>query len=1042
MSENHHHHEHSEHKKNARPQVERDERYWMSLEQWGKDPAFQKLAEEEFMTSPLREEDNKEGGWARREFLKLMGASLALGTASCVRRPVQKIVPYAKQPEEVTLGAPNFYSSSWFDGTESFGTLVKTREGRPIKMEGNPNHPMNQGALSARAQAHVLSVYDPDRLQKPAHNLQRKGRTNFDSVAISWEDLDKKVIEQLTKGDVTLLTGHIGSSSTRKLITQFCQAHNVKHVVWEPLSTEDISQGQLKSYGTALTPNYRFDKAKVIVSIGADFLGTWLMPTAFTKQFSESRKNIVDMSELVVFDSHYSLTGANADKRFRIKPSQQLDVVMALLHEIIVKKGYSSFASDDKLKDILGHYANLSEKLGFKDSQALAKVAESLLKNKGKSLVVAGGPATQTTESLQLQIAVNLLNSILDNDGATVDYGAPLLGLNSSTEELNQLIEKMNDKKVKTLIVHNLNPTYYLGEDFNKALGNVDMVISTSGHLDETARRADLIAPDHHALENWSDVEVISGVASIQQPTIRPLYDTRSFQLSLITWSGLKFESAYDYVREFWKENYLSKSGKSNFEDFWYDVLQNGVFTYGSLEETRSSRSARIDELLKLTPIFKNGIELVLYPTVAIGKGDLANSSWLQELPDPVTKIVWDNYLSLSIATAESMKLKEGFLVDVTVNGITARLPVHIQPGLHDEVAALAIGYGRTAAGKVGTGVGYNAYVFAQFNKTQNAIPVYSSQMVKIDVAGGKYPIASVQTHHTMEGRKIVNEATLEEYLENKSAGLHKHHIFSIWPYHKYDGHKWGMTVDLNLCTGCNACVTACQSENNIPVVGKNYVIQGREMHWMRIDRYYTGEPAEADIVFQPVMCQHCDNAPCETVCPVIATAHSDEGLNEMSYNRCVGTRYCVNNCPYKVRRFNWFNYRKEFPESEKMAFNPEVTVRMRGVMEKCTFCVQRIKSGKDRAKQESRPVKDSDVVSACQQSCPTNAIVFGDLNNPESQVTKLFKNDPRGYALLEEFHAAPSVRYLTKIRNNKDRRINSQEHAPSAQGTSSKGEH
>jgi molybdopterin-containing oxidoreductase family iron-sulfur binding subunit len=1038
--EHDHQHDHgdNEKKKAARPKVERDERYWLSLEQWGSDPEFQKLAEQEFLSSPLKE-DGKEGGWARREFLKLMGASLALGSAGCLRRPVQKIVPYLKQPEELTLGKANYYTSSWFDGTEAFGMLVKTREGRPIKVEGNPLHPLNKNALSARAQAHLLSMYDPDRITGPIKNILRGDRGNGESVSTKWEDLDKEILEQLKKGDVYILTGHLASPSTRKLVKDFAKSFNAKHVMWEPLAPEEVRKGQQASYGAEIVPNYRFEEAKTIVSIDADFLGTWLTPTRFNRQFAEGRKDIVNMSELVVFDSNYSLTGANADKRFKIKPSQQLDVAMGLLYELIVKKGQSSLAGNPEFKNVLSAYANTSEKLGFKDQNALSKVAESLLKNKGKSIVVAGG--INSPDAVALQVAVNTLNSILENDGTTVDYAHPLIGLESSTSDLLNLMALMGEKKVKTLIVHGTNPSYYLGDDFNKALASVQMVISTADRQDETGKRSNFILPDLHVVENWGDVEVLSGVVSIQQPTIRPLYDSRAFQMSLITWGKLTgdasfqpFETYYDYVRNFWKENYF-KNAKGNFEEFWYEILQKGVLSTWTEASKLSVRSPKIDLLLKAKPVVKNGFELVVYPTVHLGKGELANIGWLQEMPDVMTKIVWDNYLSLSVATADSMKLHEGYLLDVEVNGVKARLPVHIQPGLHDDVATIALGYGRTAAGKLGNGVGYNSYQFVTF---KDQMPVYSAQMIKIDVAGGKYPLACVQGHHSMEGRSIVNEATLNEYIENKSAGLHKHHVFSIWPYHKYDGHKWGMSVDLNVCTGCSACVVACQAENNIPIVGKDYCIQGREMQWIRIDRYYTGDPSDAEVVFQPIMCQHCDNAPCETVCPVLATVHSDEGLNEMVYNRCVGTRYCVNNCPYKVRRFNWFNFRKNMSESEKLALNPDVTVRVRGVMEKCTFCVQRIKAGKDAAKQESRELKDGDIVSACQQSCPTGAIVFGDLNDPNSAVAKAFNSEPRGYALLEEFNAAPSVRYLTKIRNNNEKAIASKAHDTEAK----KGEH
>jgi MoCo/4Fe-4S cofactor protein with predicted Tat translocation signal len=1027
------HHDHSPEieamKKAMRPQVERDERYWRSLEQWGKDPEFQKIAEQEFMSSPLREED-REDGWARREFLKLMGASLALGSAGCLRRPVQKIVPYAKQPEEVTLGQALHYSSTWFDGSEAFGLLVKTREGRPIKFEGNPNHPVSRGALSARGQAYLLSCYDPDRLQGPKQNLQRKDRGNAETVSITWSSLDEKVKSAVAKGGTYLLTGHLASPTLRQMIKDFQVSTQAQHVVWEPTSPDAITRGQEASYGTALVPSYRFDRARTIVSIDADFLGTWLTPTAYNRQFADGRRDVVGMSELVVFDSNYSLTGANADKRIKIKPSQQLTVAMGLLYEVVVKAGLSGLAGNAALKESLSAYANSAEMLGLKDSQALAKIAQSLIKAKGEGLVVAGGMAAQTEEALQLQVAVNALNSALGNDGYTVVYSQSQVALNGSASELLSLIDAMNAGKVKTLIIHGVNPVYFIGEKFTAALAKVETVVYTGSHMDETAIKADFVATDHHSVEAWGDSEAVQGVFAIQQPTIRPMYETRSILVGLAQWAAgstplMKSESDYDAVRTFWKEKVMAVAGKSSFEDFWLEVLQKG--SVGSVIDDRANaRNANVEKLQGVKPVNKNGFELVLYPTVQVGQGELANIGWLQELPDPVTKIVWDNYASISMGTAEKMGLSEGDKIEleVVVDNKATKLqaPIHIQPGLHDDVVAVAVGYGRTRAGKIGNGIGFNAYPLVAF---KNNSMISSGLLVNVKSTGEKYTLANVQGHHTMEGRAIVIEATLKEYLEDKSAGIHKHKIFSIWPYHRYDGHKWAMAVDLNVCTGCSACVVACQSENNVPIVGKKYVLQGREMHWIRIDRYYTGEPSDAETVFQPVMCQHCDNAPCETVCPVLATVHSDEGLNEMVYNRCVGTRYCVNNCPYKVRRFNWFNYRKDMQKPENMAFNPEVGVRVRGVMEKCTFCVQRIKNVKDTVKQEGRELKDGEIKTACQQTCPTGAIVFGDVNDPKSQVSKMFKDDPRSYSLLEEFNAAPAVRYMTKIRNNNERIIN-----------------
>jgi len=1045
MSEMHHDHE-LEMKKALRPKIERDNKYWLSLEQWNNDPEFAKAAETEFLSSPLREKDGEEGGWARREFLKLMGASIAMASAGCIRRPVQKIVPYNKQPEEVTLGLANYYSSAYMEGSEGLAVLIKTREGRPIKIEANPGHPFSISGLNIRSQASLLNLYDPERLKGPQRNLFNEKKTNSQVIDVKWEDLDKKVVEQLKKGDVVILTGAISSPATRAVIGDFAQGFKAKHVVWDAISNEDVLAGQKASYGDEVIPAYRFDKAKMIVSIDADFLGTWISPTAFTNQFVEGRKDIKNMNRLVSFDSNYSLTGANADIRFKIKPSQQLDVVMGLLHEIIVKKGASGYAGNGSVKAALAPFADVAAKLGF-DAEIFAKVAADLLANRGQSVVVAGGLQAMTEKSKELQVAVNFLNSVLDNEGKTVDAKGGNSAVKGSYADLISLVQDMKNGKVKTLIVHRVNPGFVLPEElgFADAAKKVEMVLYTGDRIDETGVFADYIVPDNHALESWNDAELANGVYTICQPAIRPMYDTRSFQLSLMTWAYLanqgparlrEYETFYDYLRVFWKSDIMPKVGKGkDFEDFWLETLQKGYA--GDISKGSSARSFKVEAFTAIKPAAAaSGYELVLYPTSQMGDGSLNNVAWLHELPDPITKIVWDNYVMVSLATAEKHQLKEGNVIELTVGEKKIELPIHIQPGLHDDVLAIAVGYGRTRVGKVGNGIGQNAFALASF---KDGKMIFAGQKAEFKKLHKKYELACTQGHHVMEGRNIVAEATLKDYNKKKDAGIHRHHTWSIWSGHEYSGHKWGMAVDLHTCTGCSSCVIACQSENNVPVVGKRYVLEGREMHWLRIDRYYTGNPADAEAVFQPILCQHCDNAPCETVCPVLATVHSDEGLNDMVYNRCVGTRYCANNCPYKVRRFNWFNYAKLIEKPLHMALNPSVGVRTRGVMEKCTFCVQRIHDAKTLARNEKRQLKDGDVKTACQTACPAGGIVFGDLNDPNSAVAKIFKTEERGYALLEEWHAKPSVRYLSKIRNNDKETTGGHDNG---HGTAKQGEH
>ncbi len=1019
------------------PETQRSSGYWQSLEEFYKDPSFQDSLNAEFMSSPLREDQADDAsdsaqGWQRRDFLKLMGASMALSATSCIRRPVQKIIPYNTQPEEVTFGIPNFYTSTYFDGNEALGLLVKTREGRPIKIEGNPSFPLNKGGASVRAQASLLNLYDPERLKGPQKNLFRKDRGNKDTVGIKWENSDKEVSEQLKKGKVALLTGSIVSPSTNAVVKDFCQAFGADHYQWEVLNHEEVRAGQSASYGEGTVPFYRFDLAKVIVSIDADFLGDWQNSTSYARQFSTARKDIKNMNKLISFDSTMSLTTSNADIRFRIKPSQQLLVVMNLIAEM-KKLGLSVPAS---LENSLSSYTSAFAELKI-DSKLFQKMAKDLYEARGKGLVVAGGVQTHTSSSVALQIAVNFLNSALGNEGQTVRGAAGNNSLKSSSDDMARLIEKMEQGQITTLIIHRVNPVYGWvdGKRFAEATKKVEMVVTTTDRMDEVAQLAHLVLPDNHALENWGDAEFNNGLFAIQQPTISAMYDTRSFQFNLMTWCFeanrgpkriLDFESYYDYLRNIWKTEIYPQQGRGqSFDEFWQGLLQKGFvgdLQRAGFEGAVSARNFR-SEALSQIPAYnaQSGYELVVYTKIALGDGTLANVAWLQELPDPVTKIVWDNYAMMSVAAAEKNKLKEGSQVSFTVNGKTMKLPVHIQPGLHDDVVAVSLGYGRTHVGKIGNGIGQSVVGWGKWDATSKMV-VYSGQKVELGAVEGVYRLACTQAHHSMEGRQIVVEATLNDYLKKPDANIHKHHIWSLWAGHKYNGHKWGMALDLNSCTGCSSCVIACQSENNIPVVGKKYVLQGREMHWIRIDRYYTGDAKNGDsigVVFQPVMCQHCDNAPCETVCPVLATVHSSEGLNEMVYNRCVGTRYCSNNCPYKVRRFNWFNYTKDIEAPTNMAMNPDVTVRIRGVMEKCTFCVQRIKDGKNKAKLENRPLKDGEIRVACQSACPTEAIIFGDLNDADSQVAKAFKDEPRSYALLEEWHAAPAVRYMSRIRNN-----------------------
>ena len=1005
--------------------VDKSPKYWLSLEQWSQDPEFQRLAENEFVSSSFSENGDM-GGTARRTFLKLMGASIALSSFGCVRRPAQKIVPYVSRPEDVTPGVANYYASSLMDGSEGFGIVVTTREGRPIKIEGNPDHPMNRGGMSARAHAHLLSLYDPERISGPKQNLLNDSRSNRDTIRTTWKKVDEVMKRQMSRGGVALLTGNMASPSTKKLIDELRTDKGVRHYTWEPITFDDHFEANEKSYGHPVVARPRFDKADYIVSVDADFLGTYLSPTEFSRDFAHGRKKLEHgMNRLVVFESLMSLTGSNADQRFQIKPSQRLDVVMSLVYEIVIKQGLSNHSKDPLVRQALQPYAHVSSILGLGASR-LRAVARELWKHRGRSLVLAGGLPTQ--RGVGLQIAVNFLNSVLGNEGQTVDATHPYTNIQSRSRDLSVLIKRMNVGEVKTLIIHGTNPCYGAPDQmgFNEAIKNVEMVVYTGDRVDETGAMAHYVLPDHHPMENWGDAEFQRGVYSIQQPTIRPMNETRAFQDNLLKWMGREI-SWYDFLRSHWK-NHIFKSGSlgkflkysdehfagGSFESAWTNLLQKGVWeAEGQSISPRKFLTSALGFLQIQRP--QRGIELALYASSGLRDGSMANVSWLQEFPDPVTKICWDNYATVSIKMAHDKNLHEGDVIQLKVSeGNFVTVPVHIQPGQHGSVIGLAIGYGRWAAGEVANQVGVRAYGLVSYEKGQG---VFAGRSVEIKKTNRHIALAGTQSHHSMEARQIVVEATLDQYKANPSANIHRHKIFNLWSGHEYKGYKWAMSVDLNSCTGCGACMVACQSENNIPTVGKKHLLNGREMHWIRVDRYYVGDPKDPSAVHMPVMCQHCDNAPCETVCPVVATVHSEEGTNDMIYNRCVGTRYCANNCPYKVRRFNWFKY-NDIPSPLNLALNPEVTLRSRGVMEKCTFCNHRIKEVKHRVRLEgNRKIADGEIQTACEQSCPTQAIVFGDMNDKNSRVSREH-GKANSYSLLEELNNVPAVRYLSKIRH------------------------
>ncbi len=1017
-------------------------RHWIGMEELSQDywadPKIQEKRGQEFHDKPIETlsliEKLDTKGMARRDFLTVMGASMAMAGVSCARRPVHKIIPYVVKPNEITPGVANYYASSCPE--TGYGLLIKTREGRPIKMEGNPDHPVNRGALSARVQASVLDLYDPDRLKDP---LIRPSLENSRRVA-TWSEVDQAIQAKLTSSSrVRVLSGQVVSGATRQLLGEFVRGFaSGTQVSYEPLTLTEIVRAQKESYGLAVMPSYRFQDADVVVSLGADFLGAWDNSIEYSKDWSAKRKldsknsGSTRMSKLFCFESGFSVTGASADERFPIRPGDELKLALALAHELILRQHVSGHASDSNVAKLLSSYQPeaVANDIGLIGGAAtIQKAAHALAQARGRGLVIAGGMGSRAGHSVELQLAVNLLNSALDNEGNTVDGTLnPGFDLVGGLDSVAQLVSEMNSGKVDVLIVYRSNPVFSLPIQmgFAEAMKKVPCVVVVAEHEDETSKLAHFVLAEPHFMENWGDVHTRKYFHSVQQPVLAPLYNTRAFQDSLLTW--MKKGSWHDYLKTYWKENvHREWGGGLAFETFWENSLREGVVDGMKIKGLKNSKpSARryMSTGLVNTPAFSasksSGTVLSAYTKVSLWDGRNANNSWLQEMPDPISSIAWDNYVNLGPALAKQLNVSTHDVVEIQTSQGKIELPVNVQPGLHPQVAAIAVGYGRESAGKVGNAIGVNVLALATKEGSEWA---FSGQPIQLRKTGRFYKLAATQWHFSAEGRPIINDVTLAEFKNQPSAQMHTNPhlrmetIPTMWPEHQYKGNRWGMAIDLSACTGCGACVIACQAENNIPVVGRENVRVSRQMHWIRIDRYYSGSPEQPDTLFQPMLCQHCENAPCETVCPVLATVHDDEGLNSQVYNRCVGTRYCQNNCPYKVRRFNFFDHWKSYVGNANLVWNPDVTVRTRGIMEKCTFCIQRINDGKRKAKDEGKPLADGAIKSACQQTCPNDAIVFGNMNDRQARVTKL-KDDARAFRVLEVLNAKPSISYLTKVRN------------------------
>ncbi|BDC48234.1 molybdopterin oxidoreductase [Bryobacterales bacterium F-183] len=973
-------------------------KYWRSLGELYNKPEFRAWVDQEFAGGAAEAMDHG----SRRTVLKVMAASFGLAGLTACRRPEEKILPLSRGVEGQIPGKAEYYASQVTFSGVSTGVLVETYDGRPTKIEGNDKHPTSFGATNALTQASVLNLYDPDRSKTPLN----KGRDS------SWKALQDGV-KALGLGDgtgVAVLSELVNSPSLdamrKSVLAKYPKA---KWVEWEPVAYPGPQAGAMLAFGQAVETLPQYDKAKVILSLDYDFLGIDSPSILPTKQFADGRRigeHAESMNRLYIVEGQFSLTGATADHRLRMKVSEVKSFAMQLAEAFgVLPSGLNVLGNTDKKTKFLN---------------ALVK---DLKANTGAALVVAGPRQPAVVHAI-----AHLINGALN---APVTYAASPAAAADPVAAIKQLTADINSGAVSTLVILGGNPAFSAPADlrFADAIGKVRTSIHLGLDVDETAKIATWHVPQAHALECWGDGRAIDGTISIQQPMIAPLYGGKSaIELVDMIFNGNANPKGGDLVKNYWMAQLPGDK-----ENSWRTAIHDGIVAGSAAAAIKPAASAeRIRAAAASEPKpTGQGMEVSFYPSATCYDGRFANNGWMQECPDPMTKIVWGNAALLSPKTMRDKNLENNDLIKLTVSGQSLTLPVMVQPGMADNAVWLNLGYGRKEVGRVGEGVGFNAYAV----RTTNGYWVAEGASVEKD--GGTFKVSTTQEWNSMtepqlpigtpKTRPIVREATIEEYKKNpKFAEEMVEHppLESLYPEWAYDkGFQWGMAIDLNACTGCNSCIIACQAENNIPIVGKNEVMRGREMHWIRLDRYYTGSEDDPQAVTQPVNCMQCENAPCENVCPVAATVHSPEGLNDMAYNRCVGTRYCANNCPYKVRRFNFLNWHKNITEVEKMVHNPDVTVRMRGIMEKCTYCTQRISRKKIEikadARRENKPVvlKDGELQTACQQVCPADAIEFGNILDPESRVAKLKKQE-RNYAMLAELNVKPRTTYLAKLRN------------------------
>lgn len=1031
-------------------------KYWKDLDEHAQTPRYKKLANDEFQEDlPVFNLSDKllNAKTPRRDFLKYVGFStLAATVAASCEMPVRNAIPYAIKPDDIIQpGVANYYASTFVDNGECLSVLVKTRDGRPILVQGNKMSPISQGGSSVHSAASILSIYDNARLRQP--HVNGKAVDTFTKV----DAPIKEALAAVGSGLIYLVTGTIISPSVKEVISRFLAKYpTAKHIQYDPVSYSGMILANEACYGKRALPSYHFDKAQTIFSLGADFLGSWLSPVEYVAAYMKNRRVKGSDAKNATMSKHYQVesmlttTGVTADDRATCKPSEYGKVAAALYNA--VKTGAAPSFQSAKLNKII--------------SSAAADL------KKGNGLVVSD------SNDVAVQTIINAINDAIGANGNTINWAVTSNYKQGVDADMVGFVNDLKSGKAGAVMFYNVNPAYdyYDRNAIINGLKKVKLSVSFNDRMDETTGLCQYAVPDNHWLESWGDAEPKSGYYSFIQPTIAPLFKTRAFGDSLMLWAG-ETDTYHDVFSKLW----ISKLGsQSNFDK----ALQDGVAQPAEMSFGGASFSGNVaDAIAKASAVKGSEYEVVVYASNAIGAGGAwSNNPWLQELSDPITKACWDNYICMSPKTAREKfnaaldenneVAQKNALLKIKVGSEELILPMVVVPGMNNNVIAVALGYGRSkGVGPAANNVGRNVYGFVSFDGRTFS---YSAP-VEISNTGGLYPLAITQTHMSTEKRPVIHEFTLEEFKKNpyelteerkeevgkfsdlpwKEGTYHGHENpeadfdmegfrknGTLYPDHPMPGIHWGMSIDLNACTGCAACVIACQSENNVSVVGKDQVLEMHDMAWMRIDRYFSGNPDDPDSIqatFQPMMCQHCDNAPCENVCPVSATNHSSEGLNQMAYNRCIGTKYCANNCPFKVRRFNWFDwngadcfddnqyedYKRDDINSDltRMALNPDVTVRSRGVMEKCSLCVQRLQDAKLVAKKAGHPLKDGMAKTACQVACASDAITFGNVNDHDSEIYKLrhVDNKERVFYVLEELHVLPNVNYLSRIRNTEE---------------------